>query len=75
MRRYCCCCNLLIFQVSIHAPVKDATPLAVHTAQLIVGFNPRTRKGCDTEDAEGNWVVSGFNPRTRKGCDLRRSRA
>ena len=22
-------------------------PLAVHTAQLIVGFNPRTRKGCD----------------------------
>ena len=32
--------------VSIHAPVKDATNV-LSFRLTVVGFNPRTRKGCD----------------------------
>ncbi len=35
-----------------------------------LGFNPRTRKGCDVPDIELAVRLFGFNPRTRKGCDL-----
>ena len=35
-------------KVSIHAPVKDATRLSDPEEKHINGFNPRTRKGCDS---------------------------
>ena len=34
-----------------------------------IGFNPRTRKGCDAVQRTIKRHRSGFNPRTRKGCD------
>ena len=33
-------------------------------------FNPRTRKGCDSNIVSTEKPSSGFNPRTRKGCDV-----
>ena len=36
----------------------------------LVGFNPRTRKGCDKDYVKSDINLMGFNPRTRKGCDL-----
>ncbi len=36
----------------------------------IVGFNPRTREGCDAEAATLAPRKTGFNPRTREGCDV-----
>ena len=37
-------------KVSIHAPVWGATPQARQYQDLYVGFNPRTRVGCDNKD-------------------------
>ena len=34
-------------KISIHAPVKGATPYAVEMAAPTSDFNPRTREGCD----------------------------
>ncbi len=34
-------------EVSIHAPVKGATTLTLSSLPLLIGFNPRTREGCD----------------------------
>ena len=34
--------------VSIHAPVKGAIVAGVFGLILVMGFNPRTREGCDT---------------------------
>ena len=34
-----------------------------------MGFNPRTRMGCDLERKYGSVEHEGFNPRTRMGCD------
>ena len=34
------------------------------------GFNPRTRKGCDTATFAQFRNKVCFNPRTRKGCDF-----
>jgi len=36
---------------------------------LYKGFNPRTREGCDTDQAGSADPGPGFNPRTREGCD------
>ncbi len=35
-----------------------------------MGFNPRTRVGCDAGDGAVCRQSVGFNPRTRVGCDL-----
>ena len=37
---------------------------------IIMGFNPRTRKGCDPKLTDRSLINHGFNPRTRKGCDV-----
>ena len=55
--------------VSIHAPVKGATPL-FDDFHVVKGFNSRTRKGCDCIASTGGKQQKGFNSRTRKGCDL-----
>ena len=34
-----------------------------------LGFNPRTREGCDVKDSTKFWKMARFNPRTREGCD------
>ena len=56
--------------VSIHAPVKDATRNIQATILELLGFNPRTRKGCDGRVHPRCTGIGSFNPRTRKGCDL-----
>ncbi len=33
--------------ISIHAPVKGATPQSVNYYARLADFNPRTREGCD----------------------------
>ena len=34
-----------------------------------MGFNPRTRTGCDQTARRGRGAITRFNPRTRTGCD------
>ncbi len=34
-----------------------------------LGFNPRTRMGCDIAARRTFAIDRGFNPRTRMGCD------
>ena len=34
-----------------------------------IGFNPRTRRGCDNKPGQGRAQFYSFNPRTRRGCD------
>ena len=59
-------------RVSIHAPARGATRRRAVNAGPGLGFNPRTREGCD---ARHHGPVRagrhGFNPRTREGCDFR----
>ena len=43
--------------VSIHAPVKDATRNIQATILELLGFNPRTRKGCDIEEDYNNLLT------------------
>ena len=51
------------------ASVKDATRLRSKSNYNKIGFNPRTRKGCDTYRFLDHFRSNSFNPRTRKGCD------
>ena len=55
--------------VSIHAPAWGATVPLVPTLRQELGFNPRTRVGCDS--SRSLWATGhcSFNPRTRVGCD------
>ena len=39
--------NLQLNGISIHAPVKGATPEQPAAGQGLADFNPRTREGCD----------------------------
>ncbi len=57
------------FSVSIHAPARGATSPRRFTSNT-VGFNPRTREGCDSFGVCILGGFGGFNPRTREGCDL-----
>ena len=57
--------------VSIHAPAWGATSGARPASAAIIGFNPRTRVGCDLFPDERLSPVQSFNPRTRVGCDGR----
>ena len=55
--------------VSIHAPVKGATFAKYIFLFAIIGFNSRTRKGCDLIILLTIYWLIRFNSRTRKGCD------
>ena len=55
--------------VSIHAPVKGATPPRMARAARRWGFNPRPREGGDSAMRAGLPVESCFNPRPREGGD------
>jgi len=56
-------------RVSIHAPARGATHhLSCHPRRY-VGFNPRTRAGCDSGVRFPLSPQGSFNPRTRAGCD------
>ena len=55
-------------EVSIHAPVKGATYFRGFATKSL-GFNSRTRKGCDQFGVRVKINRKCFNSRTRKGCD------
>ena len=55
--------------VSIHAPAWGATRYLLGQVRDLLGFNPRTRVGCDTGRGVHEYFGIGFNPRTRVGCD------
>mgnify|MGYP006991313103 FL=1 len=57
------------YGISIHAPVKGATPAPGRSRAPATHFNPRTREGCDHIDALLLGDRVHFNPRTREGCD------
>ncbi len=60
----------LMKKVSIHAPVKGATGFVSSPPLPGLGFNPRTREGCDRPlSRKVEAPDAGFNPRTREGCD------
>ena len=48
----------------------DLLQRLVNSSQFI-GFNPRTRMGCDSAKESKQCSLIGFNPRTRTGCDFR----
>ncbi len=58
-------------QISIHAPVKGATPATGTAPGSTPDFNPRTREGCDVLRLGRHTPDRDFNPRTREGCDPR----
>ena len=58
-----------IRKISIHAPVKGATPGIYGYAAADEYFNPRTREGCDGPTELHSGPDNHFNPRTREGCD------
>ena len=55
--------------VSIHAPAWGATGSRYVEYLRYLGFNPRTRVGCDPYMLRQYEIKLGFNPRTRVGCD------
>ena len=57
--------------ISIHAPVKGATPSVLNVFFHVNNFNPRTREGCDNGLVRYPRIPLDFNPRTREGCDER----
>ena len=62
--------DLLITDVSIHAPAKEATRQHRQDRVPRMCFNPRPREGGDTEDIIPDTSLSSFNPRPREGGDL-----
>ena len=67
--------NLIVKEenVSIHAPVKGATEWLDEAVDKLIGFNPRTREGCDFRPHFISSFQPRFNPRTREGCDIKAS--
>ena len=57
--------------VSIHAPGRGATELSEAVEADRIGFNSRTREGCDGIIYTEKHLRVSFNSRTREGCDLR----
>ena len=55
--------------VSIHAPVKGATPRQVSTHCRSLCFNSRSREGSDTIGEDGHKLLTSFNSRSREGSD------
>ena len=62
------------YPVSIHAPARGATRLFACGTQTLVGFNSRTREGCDIGCDAAICALESFNSRTREGCDQARLR-
>ena len=56
-------------------PFQSAHPCRVRSylrrkvSQRNIGFNPRTRVGCDSQVSNCRPANRSFNPRTRVGCD------
>ncbi len=61
---------VITVEISIHAPMKDATKLRSCCRYEDTHFNPRTHEGCDSKVY--NWLnaLNHFNPRTHEGCDI-----
>ena len=59
----------IIWGVSIHASVKDATYQTLPT-DFRNSFNPRICKRCDIIKSTWQYLNLGFNPRICKRCDL-----
>ncbi len=55
--------------VSIHAPVKGATPAPQPRAARRARFNPRAREGRDDLEPANLPRCASFNPRAREGRD------
>ena len=55
--------------VSIHARVERATYAAADGKVASSGFNPRTRRACDSLLLLTSMTIKCFNPRTRRACD------
>ena len=53
--------------ISIHAPIKGATGMALIITLSCGNFNPRTHKGCDIDIFIPTFGAKYFNPRTHKG--------
>ena len=62
--------HLAAIPVSIHAPVQGATNFRTKKITSKIGFNPRTRAGCDSLNLSLMYFLMCFNPRTRAGCDV-----
>ena len=60
----------ILWQVSIHAPAKEATTTPSIVSIAFSSFNPRPREGGDVAGDEVELTVKGFNPRPREGGDL-----
>ena len=67
------CCMSPTFQrskISIHAPAKGATQMAVPFLYRQRHFNPRSREGSDATSACAVYGMRYFNPRSREGSDI-----
>ena len=63
---------ILSFLVSIHAPVRGATPGRRQTGETACSFNPRPRAGGDIKRGGSVQWCNCFNPRPRAGGDVGR---
>ncbi len=60
--------------VSIHAPARGATTIALMASMAMDCFNPRPRTGGDLPDFKLMATATGFNPRPRTGGDPQQRR-
>ena len=59
----------LLGEISIHAPVKGATPIILTYHTKSHNFNPRSREGSDLCTPPATCTRTDFNPRSREGSD------
>ena len=58
------------FDISIHAPARGATCVALACGSKSTNFNPRSREGSDPRRSiSKSKSISDFNPRSREGSD------
>ena len=62
-------CGIQSLDISIHAPVKGATPARHSVCRRISNFNPRSREGSDSAVLDQLGGDRHFNPRSREGSD------
>ena len=62
--------NANIDKISIHAPTRGATALALALPSSTRYFNPRSHEGSDPVDSDGKFVYRDFNPRSHEGSDV-----
>ena len=63
-------CGIQSLDISIHAPVKGATPARHSVCRRISNFNPRSREGSDSAVLDQLGGDRHFNPRSREGSDF-----